>query len=112
MMDNTQQDQLTDGDEDYVYRDGNWTTKAGYCVNTARAHVLTLKFYARHGRAPTTPKPTPTPRTTAKAAKAKTAAVRAAVAKALAAKSGKRATKVTKANGEASLRAKRARKKS
>jgi hypothetical protein len=111
MMPNAQPDQLSDSGEDYIYRDGIWTTKAGYCVNTADAHKLTLKFYARHGRPPFTPKPVPKVRVTAKAARAKTAAVRAAVAKALAAKSGKPATRVAKATGETPARAKRARKK-
>ncbi|RLB47977.1 MAG: hypothetical protein DRI90_25800 [Deltaproteobacteria bacterium] len=112
MMPNAQPDQLSDGGEDYIYRDGNWTTLAGYCVNTAYAHKLTLKFYARHGRSPFTPKPVPKPRVTAKATRAKTAAVRAAVAKALAAKSGKAATKVAKAKIVTPARAKRASKKS
>ncbi|MBW2458322.1 MAG: hypothetical protein JRI68_27715 [Deltaproteobacteria bacterium] len=96
-MQDLQPDQLSDGDEDFVYRDGNWTTTAGYCVNTARAHVLTLKFYARHGRPPTAPERVKPKRVTPKAARAKTAAVRAAVAKALAAQSGKRAAKKTTA---------------
>ena len=113
-MHEIQSDQMTDGDEDYIYRDGNWTTKAGYCVNTARAHALTLKFYARHGRPPTAPqKPTPAARrASTKAAKVKTAAVRAAVAKALAAKSGKRAPKVAPPKAETAARAKRTRSKS
>jgi len=110
-MHDLQPDQLSDGGEDFVYRDGNWTTTAGYCVNTARAHLLTLKFYARHGRPPTAPKRTPAKRVTPKAAAAKTKAVRAAVAKALAAQSGKRATKPATAKSETKSRAKRSRTK-
>ncbi len=110
-MPDVQPDQLSDGGENFVYRDGNWTTTAGYCVNTARAHVLTLKFYARHGRPPTAPKRAAPKRVTPKAARAKTAAVRAAVAKALAAQSGKRVTKKTTAKSETKTRAKRTRTK-
>lgn len=48
-------DQLTVDSKDYIYRDGNWTTPSGYCVSTAYGQQLTMTFYERFGRAPTTP---------------------------------------------------------
>lgn len=62
-MHSVQLDQLADGDETYVYRDGGWITTTGYFVNTARGQVLTNKFYQRHGRAPCSPSERPTRRT-------------------------------------------------
>jgi hypothetical protein len=92
-------DQWTEGPESYVYRDGNWTTPTGYCLNTARGHELTMKFYERHGRVPFSPPPVKllatrrtkaaSPKaaaTVAPAEKPRSAAVKAAIARALAAK--------------------------
>lgn len=79
-MDQAQIDALTDGGQDYIYREGQWTTTAGYCVSTTHSHALTMKFYERHGRSPSSA-PRVTPAENAKAARVKTARLRAAVAK-------------------------------
>ncbi len=83
-MQSVQHDQLNEGGETYIYLDGSWVTKGGYCVATAYAHTLTMMFFQRNGRAPAMPKvakPPPQRRTT-KAAKAKATALRAAIARA------------------------------
>jgi hypothetical protein len=58
-MQQSKPDQLTDDGNHYTYRDGQWTSRAGYCVSTSHGQALTLKFYEQHGRGPICdPKPT------------------------------------------------------
>ncbi|MBW2529512.1 MAG: hypothetical protein JRI23_35370 [Deltaproteobacteria bacterium] len=51
-MQKPKSDQLTEGGQRYTYRDGQWTTTAGYRVSTSHGQALTFKFYERHGREP------------------------------------------------------------
>lgn len=61
-MDQPTPDELTEGGTKYTYRDGQWTTRAGYCVSTSQGQALTLKFYEQHGRGPLSEPVPPPPR--------------------------------------------------
>ena len=87
MIEDFEPDQLVEDGEKFDYQAGVWTDKAGMRVSLDRSQEMTMRFYELHGRTPNVePKPKPAPRANSKAAREKAAALRGAIAKALAAK--------------------------
>ena len=89
MINPAHHDSLTQDGEDFIYRDGRWINKLGYLVATNAAHRLTLKFFERNGRPPSSPTTVRRPRRSTKAELAKAKVLRAAISKALAATSSR-----------------------
>jgi hypothetical protein len=90
MTEDFEPDQFVEDDETFEYQAGVWTRMGGMRLSLKDSQAMTMRFYELHGRSPIIePKPKAAPRANSKKAKVKAAAVRDAIAKALAAKAGK-----------------------
>ena len=85
-------DHLIENGMRYTYQGRVWTDDNGMRLGLAQSQSMTMRFYALHGRAPAVEPPKPTARLARKAKtklspeESKAAALRAAIAKAAAAK--------------------------